>query len=80
LECLRASWISAQSTFSTWRRVGAVVTTMVLGLGAVVRDQINIADRSFVGAGAVVVKDTETDAVYTGNPARKTGAIAKDVS
>jgi sugar O-acyltransferase (sialic acid O-acetyltransferase NeuD family) len=52
----------------------------VLGLGSVVRDQINIANRSFVGAGAVVVKDTEEDAVYVGNPARKSSASSKEVS
>ena len=51
-----------------------------VGVGAVVRDGLRIAERSFIGAGAVVVADTEPDGVYVGNPARKTGKTALQVS
>jgi len=42
-----------------------------LGLGAVVRDGITVAPFTFVGAGAVVVSDTEEDGIYVGVPARR---------
>lgn len=42
-----------------------------VGLGAVVRDGVTLAERTFVGAGAVVVADTEPDGVYVGVPARR---------
>lgn len=51
-----------------------------IGIGAVLRDGLAIAERSFIGAGAVVVADTEADGVYVGNPARKTGRSALEVS
>jgi len=43
-----------------------------VGLGAVIRDKVTIAPRTFVGAGAVVTSDTEEDGVYVGVPARRT--------
>jgi sugar O-acyltransferase (sialic acid O-acetyltransferase NeuD family) len=43
-----------------------------VGLGAVIRDQVTIARRTFVGAGAVVTADTEEDGIYIGVPARRT--------
>lgn len=51
-----------------------------LGVGAVIRDRIHIGARSFIGAGAVVVHDTEPEGVYVGNPARKTSKTAIEVS
>ena len=42
-----------------------------IGLGAVVRDGVTLAPRTLVGAGAVVVADTEEDGVYVGVPARR---------
>jgi len=51
-----------------------------VGIGAVLRDRVTIAKRSLIGAGAAVVKDTEEDCVYVGNPARKTGAMSKEAS
>lgn len=71
------AFIAAEAVMGSKTCVGEQA---VLGLGAVVRDQTNIADRSFVGAGAVVVKDTEEDGVYVGNPARKSAASSKEVS
>ena len=47
-----------------------------IGLGAVLRDQIRIAPRSFVAAGAVVVASTEADRGYAGNPARRLAKTA----
>jgi len=51
-----------------------------IGLGAIVRDGVTIAPRTFVGAGAVVTADTEPDAVYVGNPAKKFAKTAMDVT
>ena len=51
-----------------------------VGVGAVLRDRIRIAPRSFIGAGAVVVNDTEADGAYVGNPARKLVKTALEVS
>lgn len=51
-----------------------------VGLGAMLRDGLTIAPRTFIGAGAVVVTDTEADGVYVGNPARKLGKTAIEVS
>ena len=42
-----------------------------LGLSAVVRQDVNVAPYTFVGAGAVVVADTEDDGIYVGVPARR---------
>jgi sugar O-acyltransferase (sialic acid O-acetyltransferase NeuD family) len=42
-----------------------------IGIGSVVRDQVAIAPRTFVGAGAVIVADTEPDSIYVGVPARR---------
>jgi sugar O-acyltransferase (sialic acid O-acetyltransferase NeuD family) len=43
-----------------------------IGLGAVVRNKITIAPRTFVGAGAVITADTEPDGIYVGVPGRRT--------
>lgn len=42
-----------------------------LGLGAVVKHGSSVAPFTLVGAGAVVVADTEEDGVYVGVPARR---------
>lgn len=55
---------------------GYVGEQAVVGVGAVLIDRIRIAERTFIGAGAVVVKDTEADGVYVGNPARRTTKTA----
>jgi len=52
----------------------------VVGLGAVIRNGIKVAPRTFIGAGAVVVRDTEENGVYVGNPARPTGKSAIEVT
>jgi sugar O-acyltransferase (sialic acid O-acetyltransferase NeuD family) len=44
-----------------------------LGVNSSVRDELSLAEDSVIGAGAVVVKDTEARQVYVGNPARPTG-------
>jgi len=43
-----------------------------VGVAAVVRDGVHLGARSFAGAGAGLLSDTEPDAVYIGNPARRT--------
>jgi len=42
-----------------------------IGLNATIRDSIEIAEGCVVGAGSVVMADTEPDSVYAGVPARK---------
>lgn len=44
-----------------------------LGVNSTVRDELSLAEDCVIGAGAVVVKDTEARQVYVGNPARATG-------
>lgn len=44
-----------------------------IGLNATIRDNIVIADGSIIAASANVIKSTEPDHVYMGNPAIKTG-------
>jgi sugar O-acyltransferase (sialic acid O-acetyltransferase NeuD family) len=48
------------------------------GAGCCVRDYTRIAPDCIVGAGAVVVKDTEPGKVYVGNPARPTARDSYD--
>jgi acetyltransferase-like isoleucine patch superfamily enzyme len=42
-----------------------------VGLGAVIRYQVTVAPRTFVGVGAAVTADTEEDGIYVGVPARR---------
>jgi len=42
-----------------------------LGIGSTVKERIKISDETLLGAGAVLLKDTEPYSVYVGNPARK---------
>lgn len=51
-----------------------------LGVGAVLRDNLTLGARSIVGAGAVAITDTEPDAVYVGNPARKLNKTAMEAT
>lgn len=71
------SFIAAGATFGGNITVGEQV---FVGLGASIRDGIKLADRSFIGSGAVVVSATESDAVYIGNPARKSNRTALEDS
>ena len=50
-----------------------------LGLGAVVRDGVTVAERCLVGAGAVVTRDTEPNGVYTGVPAKRGPRLADEL-
>jgi len=52
-----------------------------IGLGAIIRDNVRVGARCFVGAGAVVTADTEPDGVYVGVPARRVlGKTSLDVT
>jgi sugar O-acyltransferase (sialic acid O-acetyltransferase NeuD family) len=44
-----------------------------LGVNSCIRDELSLAEDCVIGAGAVVVKDTDSRQVYVGNPARATG-------
>ncbi|MCB0408651.1 MAG: gamma carbonic anhydrase family protein [Flavobacteriales bacterium] len=50
-----------------------VKDNVLIGMGAIVMDDVIIESNSIVGAGAVVTKGThiESGAVYAGNPAKK---------
>lgn len=49
-----------------------------MGNAANILGSLIIADESFIGAGAVVTKDTEPFGVYVGNPAKKLREVAKE--
>lgn len=51
-----------------------------VGVGAVLRDNLTLGARSILGAGAVAISDTEADAVYVGNPARKLNKTAMEAT
>ena len=42
-----------------------------VGLNATIRDGVRLAEGCLIGAGAVVVKDTEANGVYVGSPAKR---------
>jgi len=71
------AFVAAGATFGGNVKVGEQA---FVGVGAMLRDGLAIAERSFIGAGAVVVADTEADGVYIGNPARKMGRTAQEVT
>jgi len=50
-----------------------------LGVGCCVSDVLSIASDCIIGAGAVVIRDTEPRQVYVGNPARPTGSDSFEV-
>lgn len=45
--------------------------TMRVSVNVTVIDNLRMAERTFVGAGAVVTKNTDPDSVSVDNPARK---------
>jgi sugar O-acyltransferase (sialic acid O-acetyltransferase NeuD family) len=51
-----------------------------VGVGAVARDGIALGARSFSGAGAGLLANTEPDSVYIGNPARRVTGTSLDVT
>jgi sugar O-acyltransferase (sialic acid O-acetyltransferase NeuD family) len=61
-------FISAGACFGGGAKVGPRV---FIGLNATIRDNIEIAEGSVIGAGSVVIANTEPDSVYVGVPARK---------
>jgi sugar O-acyltransferase (sialic acid O-acetyltransferase NeuD family) len=64
-------FLGAQAVVAGGSRVGE---RGFLGLHSTVRDRVTVAERCIVGAGAVVVADTEPDGVYLGTPARRQAA------
>lgn len=57
---------------------GEVGSRSFVGANAAVRDYVRVAPDCFVGIGAVVVKATEPEGVYVGNPARRTAENSLD--
>ena len=41
------------------------------GLNCTIKNRLEIADRTLIGAGSVMLQDSEPEGVYVGNPARK---------
>jgi sugar O-acyltransferase (sialic acid O-acetyltransferase NeuD family) len=62
--------LSAYAAVAGFCRVGRA---SFLGISSCVADTVSIAPDCVVGAGAVVIRDTEPRQVYVGNPARPTG-------
>lgn len=54
-----------------------VMNNVSIGAGSIIRCGIKLGEYSFIGAGSVVTKDTESFGVYFGNPAHKVGTINK---
>ncbi len=54
---------------------------VLIGMGAIVMDDVVIESNSIVGAGAIVTKGThiESGCVYAGNPAKKIKEVGKDL-
>jgi acetyltransferase-like isoleucine patch superfamily enzyme len=50
-----------------------------IGAGAIILPGVTVAEGSLIGSGAVVTRDTEPDAVYIGNPARKLKKVSEIV-
>jgi sugar O-acyltransferase (sialic acid O-acetyltransferase NeuD family) len=70
--------IQAHSYLAPRVCLGGCVTVgkyCVLGLNATIRDNVMLAEGCFVGAGAVILKDTTTESMYAGVPARRVGAV-----
>jgi sugar O-acyltransferase (sialic acid O-acetyltransferase NeuD family) len=63
-------YLASRATFAGECRVGS---GCFVGVGSCIADNRSLAEDSVIGAGAVVVKDTQTRQVYVGNPARPTG-------
>lgn len=59
-------FVSSQAVISGLCEVG---TNSFLGVNSTVGDRVKIAADCVIGAGAVVLKDTESGRVYRGNPA-----------
>ena len=60
------TFVSSQIVVSGFCDIG---TSCFLGVNACISDHVRIADDTVLGAGAVVVKDTEPGKIYVGNPA-----------
>ena len=59
--------------FKTWIAVFILVCFVmgaVIGIGAAVKNNIDICDDCIIGAGAAVVKNIEKSGIYKGVPAR----------
>jgi sugar O-acyltransferase (sialic acid O-acetyltransferase NeuD family) len=67
--------LSAYAAVAGFCRVGR---GSFLGISSCVADTVSIAPDCIVGAGAVVIRDTEPRQVYVGNPARPTGRDSFD--
>jgi sugar O-acyltransferase (sialic acid O-acetyltransferase NeuD family) len=50
---------------------GRIGDLCFIGIGSTSRDKISIADETLIGAGSVLIKDTEKLSVHVGNPARR---------
>jgi sugar O-acyltransferase (sialic acid O-acetyltransferase NeuD family) len=69
------TYVSSHVVISGFCSVG---THCFLGVNACVADFMTIADDCVIGAGAVVVRSTEPDLIYLGNPARSTGRSSRE--
>jgi len=45
-----------------------------IGMGAIIRERVNVSDNTIVGMGSVVVKNMNEESKVVGNPARQVGS------
>jgi len=63
----RNTYVASHAVISGFCEIGA---SCFVGVNAAFNDRIIVADDCIIGSGAVVVKNTEPQKVYVGNPAR----------
>jgi sugar O-acyltransferase (sialic acid O-acetyltransferase NeuD family) len=63
-------FVSSHVVISGFCRIGR---WSFLGVNSAINDQLVVAEDCIIGAGAVVVRNTEPRQIYVGNPARATG-------
>lgn len=63
-------FIASHVVISGYCRIGR---GSYLGVNSSINDELTLAEDCVIGAGAVVIKNTERRQVYVGNPARATG-------
>ena len=61
-------FFGARSVFGGQSTIGS---HCFFGLNCTVKNRLSIAERTLVGAGSLLLRDSEPEGVYVGNPARK---------
>ena len=51
-----------------------------IGLNATIKNSISIAEKNIIGSGSNVIKSTEPQSIYVGNPAKKIKEISDNIN